>query len=605
MAATTNWSNLGVSISKVTHNAIQALGFKRATPVQAACIPQFMRNKDVAVEAITGSGKTLAFVIPILEILLKREDKLKKKEVGAIIVTPTRELAQQIDDVLSHFLKFTKELTHIVFVGGGSTEQDITQFAEHGANIITATPGRLEDMFRRKQDGFNLAAHVKSLEVLILDEADRLLGMGFEDSINALLGYLPKQRRTGLFSATQTKEVAALIRAGLRNPVLVIVKERKESSESVQTTPTTLVNYYMICDADRKFNTLVAFLRQHTHLKHMIFFSTCACVDYFSRALEVLLKNSTVLSIHGKMKSKRNKIFSKFRTVESGVLVCTDVMARGVDIPQVHWVIQYDPPTTPSAFVHRCGRTARIGHAGNALVFLQPTEDAFVDFIAINQKVPLQEMAPLDSPVDVLPKLQNLAKKDRAIFEKGMKAFVSYVQSYAKHECNFIFRFKDLDFGKLATGFALLRMPKMPETKGLRFRNFAKVDVDTNTIRYKDKNREKQRQAQLKRMQEPGYVPTKRLHRQQKTVAWSKQKEQQEKKQEKKMKRKLKQETVYNEEEEEEDLEELEKDARLLKKMKKGKISREECDRQLGGGMDEDEDEDEDGNNCAASDASS
>ncbi|EPY85815.1 ATP-dependent RNA helicase DDX55, partial [Camelus ferus] len=460
----------------------------------SATIPLFMKNKDVAAEAVTGSGKTLAFVIPILEILLRREEKLKKSQVGAVIITPTRELAIQIDEVLSHFTKAFPQFSQILWIGGRNPGEDVARFKEHGGNIIVATPGRLEDMFRRKAEGLDLASCVRSLDVLVLDEADRLLDMGFEASINTILEFLPKQRRTGLFSATQTQEVENLVRAGLRNPVRISVKEKGAAASSTQKTPSRLENYYMVCKADEKFNQLVHFLRNHKREKHLVFFSrrrtktangskpsrpsrsTCACVEYYGKALEALVKGVKIMCIHGKMKYKRNKIFMEFRKLQSGILVCTDVMARGIDIPEVNWVLQYDPPSSASAFVHRCGRTARIGHGGSALVFLLPMEESYVSFLAINQKCPLQEMKLQKNTADLLPKLKSMALADRAVFEKGMKAFVSYVQAYAKHECSLIFRLKDLDFASLARGFALLRMPKMPELRGKQFPDFVPVD---------------------------------------------------------------------------------------------------------------------------------
>ncbi|KPP56302.1 hypothetical protein Z043_126102, partial [Scleropages formosus] len=306
--------------------------------------------------------------------------------VGALIITPTRELALQISEVVERFIQSFPQFRQILLIGGSNPIEDVEKFRTFGANIVIGTPGRLEDMFRRKADGLDLASCVKSLDVLVLDEADRLLDMGFEASLNTILGFLPKQRRTGLFSATQTQELEKLVRAGLRNPVRITVKEKGVAATSVQKTPARLSNFYMVCRADEKFNTLVAFLRQHKHEKQLVFFSTCACVEYYGRALELLVKNVPVHCIHGKMKHKRNKIFSEFRKLKSGILVCTDVMARGIDIPEVNWVLQYDPPSSASAFVHRCGRTARIGNQGSALVFLLPMEESYVNFLSINQK---------------------------------------------------------------------------------------------------------------------------------------------------------------------------------------------------------------------------
>uniref|UniRef100_A0AAY4CU18 ATP-dependent RNA helicase n=2 Tax=Denticeps clupeoides TaxID=299321 RepID=A0AAY4CU18_9TELE len=574
------WDGLPVALSRGVLQTVEELGFTHTTPVQAACIPLFISNKDVAAEAVTGSGKTLAFVIPILEILQKREEKLKKMQVGALIVTPTRELAVQISGVIERFLKHFPQFRQILLIGGSNPIEDVEKFKENGGNIVIGTPGRLEDMFRRKADGLDLASCVKTLDVLVLDEADRLLDMGFEASLNTILGYLPKQRRTGLFSATQTQELEKLMRAGLRNPVRITVKEKGVEASSLQKTPSRLSNYYTVCRTEEKFNTLVTFLRQHKHEKQLVFFSTCACVEYFGKALEMLIKNVTVLCIHGKMKDKRNKIFSAFRELKSGILVCTDVMARGIDIPEVNWVLQYDPPSSASSFVHRCGRTARIGNQGNALVFLLPMEESYINFLSINQKCPLQKFPPIKDVVDLLPKVKAMALADRAVFERGMRAFVSYVQAYAKHECSLIFRVKDLDFASLARGFALLRMPKMPELRGKTFPNFKEETVDTDSIRFKDKNRERQRQKKIAEAKEKvKEAPVRKSFI--KNQSWSKQKSKKERRKKVAAKRKLNEGSDVDDE----DMNELLNDTRLLKKLKKGRITEEDFDKHVAGGQ--------------------
>lgn len=563
-----SWTSL--KIHDELRKAVEELKFAQMTPVQATTIPLFLSNKDVAVEAVTGSGKTLAFLVPLLEILLKRDEPLTKYAVGAIVISPTRELATQIYHVLEHFLKFVPQFTGQLLTGGYNPMNDVKAYKEHGANIIVATPGRMVDMLERKDDNFSFAACVKSLEVLVLDEADRLLDMGFEKSINTVLSFLPKQRRTGLFSATQTKEVEDLIRAGLRNPVSVTVKEKPtEECGHTQRTPALLKNFYILCEADQKLSTLVAFLKNHPNGKHMVFFSTCACVEYFSALLVQLLKNMTVISIHGKMKGKRQKVFNRFMKMEKGVLVCTDVMARGVDIPDVQWVLQYDAPKSSSSFIHRCGRTARMGNEGSAVLLLMPSEDAYIKFLELNQKVTLEKMDPPPVINEVTSRVKKLAMKDRAVYEKGIRAFVSYIKAYSKHECYLLFRMKDLDFAKVAQGFALLKMPYMPELRGKKIHGFQPSGIDVKAIPYKEKSREKQRQEKLSSMQEGSKPDTKSAKKKGKQRPFAKNV---------RLNPRPGKKRKTKEDYENEEWDELASDARLLKKLKSNKITKEEFD---------------------------
>ncbi|KAG8178547.1 hypothetical protein JTE90_015917 [Oedothorax gibbosus] len=562
------WTDLRLSAGITS--TIKEFGFTTLTPVQAACIPVFRTKKDVAVEAITGSGKTLAFLVPMFEILLKYAP-VKKHDVKAIIISPTRELAAQTAEIVDMFLKHIPEFTSILIIGGGSSSADIAKLSETGANIIIATPGRLEALFEIDKT-LRIATHVKALEILILDEADKLLEMGFERTINTILGYLPKQRLTGLFSATQTKEIEDLIRAGLRNPVCVSVKEKGTSKNSMQRTPSTLSNFYMVCEADKKLSTLVWFLLSKGSSKFMVFFSTCASVDYMSLILKRFIKNVPVISMHGKMKKKRHNIFSEFKKYDSGILLCTDVMARGVDIPDVHWVIQFDPPSSASSFVHRCGRTARIGKTGNALLMLLPAEETFVNFLDVNQKVKLERLETPTVP-DLTPKIKVLSSKNREIFEKGTRAFVSFIQFYQKHECSLLFRIKDLDLGQLANGYALIKMPRMPEIQKKLPTNFEPSDVIFDDIPYSDKHREKQRKLRLKELQENPQI---RKPISAKKEEWLKIKKERRSKKKLAKKRKLKAHEFS-----ERDLEDLERDARLVKKFKKGQISKEQFDEEF------------------------
>lgn len=602
----TNWNCIEPKLCKSVLKTIKELGFSLMTPVQATCIPMLLKNKDVAAEAVTGSGKTLAFIIPLIEIMQRRTEKWKPHEVGGIVISPTRELAMQTSEVLDKFLiNINPSYTKMLAVGGNSVMADIDIFKQKGANIIIATPGRLEDLFTKKQM-VNLAGAVKSLEFLVLDEADRLLDLGFEKTLNTIFQYLPRQRRTGLFSATQTRELELLVRAGLRNPVMIAVKEKSlnltNSEPHVVSTPATLANYFTILQSNEKLPTLISFLEDVGYQnKFMLFLATCACVEYFAVLLQTLIPKLKIFSIHGKMKDKRYKIFESFRSVDSGILLCTDVMARGVDIPDVNWVIQYDPPSSAAAFVHRCGRTARIGNYGSALLMLMPNEETYVEFIHRNQNVSLTKFENIkisssDHCKNTFNTIKTLQKNDRAVFDKANRSFVSYIQAYIKHECNVILRVKDLNFGLLATGFGLLRMPKMPELKGKEISDFEETNIALNEIKYKNKQQEASRLEKLEIYNETGKWPKKGRTRPKKslkqTTPWSQTKEQKSERQEKRQIRKEYRTKKQNEGKvrskrkrnklSDEDMEELAKDIALLRQLKKKKISEAEFNTEFG-----------------------
>jgi ATP-dependent RNA helicase DDX55/SPB4 len=284
-----------------------------------------------------------------------------------------------------------------LFVGGTSINEDIKLYTENGARIIVGTPGRILDM-KNRCGLFNF----KTLEVLVLDEADRLLDMGFQETINQILSFLPKQRRTGLFSATQTKEVKELARVGMRNPVSICVRLQQQTPQTtavldnnnnkkqqqqqetqkpkmqiMQATPSTLTNYYMLCDYENRPQQLASFFINHQHDKIIVFCATCACVDYYSLVFhqlcqenKLLPKNLNIIGFHGKMiPKKRNGLYKKFLQLDSGVMISTDVAARGIDIPDVDWIVQLTAPKDPSFFVHRVGRTARAGKIGLQLFY--------------------------------------------------------------------------------------------------------------------------------------------------------------------------------------------------------------------------------------------
>ena len=293
-----------------------------------------------------------------------------------------RELAVQIHEVASKIAEHytSPTFTCALLVGGTSIQQESDSISKNGGHIIIGTPGRILDVYNRLQATIVL----RHLEVLILDEADKLLDMGFKDTINQILSFLPKQRRTGLFSATQTKEVKELARAGLRNPVIVSVNvqnsqntgkisgsDSQSGAVARQHIPSTLTNWYLLRDYDERPYELVQFILTHVEKKIIVFCATCACVDYYSAVFreitqqysQVLPNNLAILGFHGKMVSKkRSAMYSKFKNLPShAVMFTTDVAARGIDIPDVDWIVQLTAPKDPAFFVHRIGRTARAG----------------------------------------------------------------------------------------------------------------------------------------------------------------------------------------------------------------------------------------------------
>ncbi|KAL6980752.1 DEAD-box ATP-dependent RNA helicase 18 [Sarracenia purpurea var. burkii] len=501
----TRFSDLKPPLSEPLLEALTQSGFEFCTPVQAATIPLLCNYKDVAVDAATGSGKTLAFVVPLVEIIRRSSTPLKPHQVMGIIISPTRELSSQIFLVAQPFISTLLNVKSVLLVGGAEVKADLRKIEEEGANLLIGTPGRLHDIMER-MDMLDL----RNLEILILDEADRLLDMGFQKQINSIISRLPKLRRTGLFSATQTEAVEELSKAGLRNPVRVEVraetKSLNESSYSQQLassrTPSSLHLEYLQCEADKKPSQLVDFLIENKSKKIIIYFMTCACVDYWGVALPRLaaLKGFSLIPLHGKMKqTAREKALASFTSLSSSVLLCTDVAARGLDIPGVDCIIQYDPPQDPNVFIHRVGRTARMGRKGSAIVFLLPKEEVYVEFLRI-RRVPLEERKCSDKAPDIVTHIRSAAKKDRDVMEKGLRAFVSYIRAYKEHHCSFIFRWKELEIGKLGMGYGLLQLPSMPEVKhhSLSTEGFTPVeDINLAEVKYKDKSREKQRRKNL------------------------------------------------------------------------------------------------------------
>ncbi|KAI8852871.1 P-loop containing nucleoside triphosphate hydrolase protein, partial [Chytridium lagenaria] len=419
-----------LKVSENTSKAIVELGFERMTEVQARSIPPAMTGRDILGAAKTGSGKTLAFLIPAIELLCRLKFK-PRNGTGVIVISPTRELALQIFGVAKELCKYHHQ-TFGILMGGANRKAEADKLAK-GVNLVIATPGRLLDHLQNTK-GFIF----KNLRVLTIDEADRILEAGFEEEMHQIIrSYQKKKRQTLLFSATQTTKVEDLARVSLKKAPLYINVDEHQDKATVEG----LEQGYVVCPSDQRFLK-----------KIIVFFSSCNSVKYHAELLNYI--DIPVLDLHGKQKQqKRTNTFFEFCNAEHGILLCTDVAARGLDIPAVDWIIQFDPPDDPRDYIHRVGRTARgTNKSGRALLFLLPTELGFLRYLKL-AKVPLNEYQfPSNKIANVQSQLERLSATD---------GFRSYLQAYASHGLKKVFDVGLLDLQRVAKAFGFTVPPKV------------------------------------------------------------------------------------------------------------------------------------------------
>jgi ATP-dependent RNA helicase DDX55/SPB4 len=459
--------------------------------------------------------------------------------------------------------KAKSPLTHALFVGGGtsSLEDDLTYFKENGAHIVVGTPGRLEEVLRK---GMGLRSancaliSVKECEVVILDEADRLLELGFTRSLRNILGCLPKQRRTGLFSATMTEAVGELIRTGLRNPVRITVKVSNAKTRQEWRTPATLeIGALVVSDGVKMAMLMECLVKWAPGKKVIVYFATCKQIDYWYGIFAELGKTKSLplYSLHGQQTPKRRSaVYQAFTgALDEAILLTTDVAARGLDIANVDLVIQVDPPTDPKMFAHRCGRAGRAGRAGKAIVFLTEAESTFLEFMQlrkvnivpvscwswggvtskkVTQSQPIEMMTSTQLS-DLHDEMKQIILKDRDLLDKSILAFTSYIRSYGAHELAYIFQVKNLKWMALIRMFGLLRVPNMPELRKADLIDEisayeSSLNVIIDEIPYADAVREKARQLRIVQDQakvEQGMQEDKKRKPNSITAAWSEQHE--------------------------------------------------------------------------------
>eukprot|EP00466_Bigelowiella_natans_P018762 jgi/Bigna1/83409/fgenesh1_pg.107_\ len=372
-----------LKVSENVASAVRELGFPTMTRVQAMCIPPLLAGNDIVAQAKTGSGKTLAFMIPSVELLVVSKFK-PRNGTGVVVITPTRELALQIYGVTRELTKYCSQTVGIV-IGGNNRRTEAEKLVK-GANLLISTPGRLLDHLQNTK-GFV----VKNLLALVIDEADRILEIGFEEELREIIKLLPTNRQTMLFSATQTKNVKDIARVSARKGGRAPLKK-----------------------------------------KVIVFLSTCAAVKFYGELLNYI--DIPVLDLHGQQKQKkRTATFFEFSNAKHGTLVCTDIAARGLDFPSVDWIIQFDPASDPTDYIHRVGRTARgVGTSGRALLFLLPSELGFLKYLK-QRKIPINEYEfPTNKIARVQSQLEQLIEKNHFLYNAAREAYRSYMQDMLK-----------------------------------------------------------------------------------------------------------------------------------------------------------------------------
>ncbi|CAG7565153.1 unnamed protein product [Fusarium equiseti] len=443
-----------LNLSEKTMKAIKEMKFTKMTEIQRRGIPPSLAGRDVLGAAKTGSGKTLAFLIPVIEMLSALRFK-PRNGTGVIVVSPTRELALQIFGVARELMAHHSQ-TYGIVIGGANRRAEADKLAK-GVNLLIATPGRLLDHLQNTPFVF------KNLKSLVIDEADRILEIGFEDEMRQIIKVLPKEdRQTMLFSATQTTKVEDLARISLRpGPLYINVDEEKQYS-----TVEGLEQGYVVCEADKRFLLLFSFLKRNLKKKVIVFFSSCACVKYHAELLNYI--DLPVLDLHGKQKQqKRTNTFFEFCNAKQGTLICTDVAARGLDIPSVDWIVQFDPPDDPRDYIHRVGRTARGNNTkGRSLMFLQPNEVGFLSHLKA-ARVPVVEFDfPANKIVNVQSQLEKLISQNYYLNKSAKDGYRSYLHAYASHSLRSVFDINKLDLAKVAKSFGFSVPPRVEITLG-------------------------------------------------------------------------------------------------------------------------------------------
>lgn len=347
---------------KIKEN-IEKEGFKRPTDIQFKTIPHVLNGEDVLAIAQTGTGKTAAFAIPILHFLM--QSKSTKKGIRCLVMAPTHELAKQIASVFRNLASGTKIKTAVV-IGGVEQDPQIAQL-KNGVDILVATPGRVFDLINQKH------LDLKNAEVLVIDEADQMLARGFYNDIMDMIKFLPKKRQTLYFSATIDKKIKRLAYSLVKNPIRIQISPKNPVSKNVY-------HYVAPIDMDDKRFFLERLVDENPDSKILVFVRTKIRAERVMKAMERVGVEATTIHSDKSQKARDNAMDS-FRSGEAKMLIATDISARGIDIPNVEYVVNYDMPEQAENYVHRVGRTGRGTQKGNAYSFCSPEEKELLENI--------------------------------------------------------------------------------------------------------------------------------------------------------------------------------------------------------------------------------
>lgn len=455
---------LDFPLSANTLKGLKENGYEVPTEIQRESIGFALQGLDILGAAKTGSGKTLAFLIPVLEHLyIKKWTRLDG--VGALIITPTRELAYQIFEMLRK-VGFYHDFSAGLIIGG--KDLHFEKHRMHQINIVICTPGRLLQHMDE-----NPLFDCVNMQILVLDEADRCLDMGFEQTMNSIIENLPPKHQTLLFSATQTKSVRDLARLSLKDPKYISVHEHAKHS-----TPEGLIQSYVVCELHDKMAMLWSFIKNHIKHKILVFLASCKQVKYTFEILCKLRPPTALLALHGSMHQlKRMDVYRAFSSKQNVVLFATDLAARGLDFPEVNWVVQLDCPEDANTYIHRAGRTARYQKGGESLLVLMPSErDAMLQHLQ-EKKIPISEIrinpAKLMNPQ---AKFEAFLAKDPNLKASAQRAFVAYLKSVFLMKDKSVFQIKSLNTDAFARSLGLIVSPR------IRFLQRQQKSAQKNTL---------------------------------------------------------------------------------------------------------------------------